>query len=763
MTYDHFGKLLTQGLKSVAALEKTELTEVQLDLGRDIGVSVWTIYKWRKGTSIPQDDRTIAMLARACVDRGRMDRQWLTEFLTHTIYSNKQALLNDLCPEKEPPVTVRHNLPRRQHVKLIGREAELSEILSFLSPRHRVGVVCISGGGGIGKTALALEIAHHCCREAPRLPPAERFEAIIWVTAKTAELLPAGQVRRQPTFTDLDTVYRAIAELLDIPAIFRAATQPEKSILIARYLTEHRVLLMLDNLENVDDQELMVFLRDLPAPSKAIVTTRHRVEVAVPVFLRMLNEETAQELIRLECEQHHISLTDEQIRLLLQRTGRLPLAIIRTLSRMAWRGSSVETELQHLIDPHNDIYDFCFSTTLALIRSSMAYELFMTLALFVTTVPREAVGFAAGCANVFERDEGLSDLEVLSLAMKDDDSFGLEPLTRTQALAELGNNAAFEAEARERWVGWYLNFTERYGGPDKQEMHLRYDSLDADWDNILEVIEWCKAQNRYSDVERLWHHLRDFTHIYGYWSDRVRLLNWLIGEAQARGEWDKAIPYMYDRAFTLILTRLPTQLDEAETMLESCWTLREYVSHVVQVRIAALTASLCLRQSKFDEAASWLDLGENLLSRLELPPEEIAREHASLLYDRGESWVLRGNYLRAQSTFEEMQQQAALSGWQRSVAYAQNWLAYTAILQGDLEQGEKFLHMGWPVVNRIKEKRLAASFRRTFTFYFRALGKRDETLQWAEGALDSFERLGMLPEVREMQAVIEETVALLYP
>ena len=453
MSYDHFGGLLTQGLKSIAALEKTELTEVQLGLGRDIGVSVWTIYKWRKGTSVPQDDRTIAMLARACVQRGRMDRLWLTDYLRHTVYSNKQSLTDELCPGDDAPPPVRHNLPRRQHVRLIGRERELADIMSFLSPRHRVGVVCISGGGGVGKTALALEMAH-LCKDAAGFGSDERFEAIVWVTAKTAELMPAGQVPRQPTFTDLDSVYRAIGELLDIPAVFQSATHAERSIHVARYLAEHRVLLMLDNLEEIDDQELMVFLRDLPAPSKAIVTTRHRVDVAVPIYLHMLDEAMALELAHMECERTSVSLTDAQIKMLLQRTGGLPLAIIRTVGRMAWRGSSVETELQHLMDARNQIYDFCYGETINLIRGGVPYQLFMALALFVKPAPREAIGITSGCTDVFARDEGLSDLEVLSLSTKDKDRFGLEPLTHTQALAELSHNPGFEADARAAGGGW---------------------------------------------------------------------------------------------------------------------------------------------------------------------------------------------------------------------------------------------------------------------------------------------------------------------
>jgi hypothetical protein len=114
-----------------------------------------------------------------------------------------------------------------------------------------------------------------------------------------------------------------------------------------------------------------------------------------------------------------------------------------------------------------------------------------------------------------------------------------------------------------------------------------------------------------------------------------------------------------------------------------------------------------------------------------------------------------GDCANAQKVFEEMLQQAQIGGWQRSVVHAQNWLAYTAILQGHLDRGAQYLHMGWPVANRIKEKRLNAYYRRSFAYYHRALGCRAEALEWAETALDSFERLGMLPETHEMEALAE--------
>lgn len=753
---EHFGKLLTQGLKSIAALEKIDLTELQYDLGKEIGVSVWTIYKWRKGTSIPNDDRTISLLARACIHRGRMDRQWLADFLRNTIHSNKQLLSEELFHDDSNTVLT-HNLPRRQHIKLIGRDKQLAEINNFLSPRHRVGVVCISGGGGVGKTALALEAAYSCFENNANLPLDERFAAIVWVTAKHVELLPAGQATRQPTFSDLESVYRAIADLLDIPIILRTASQAEQNIIVTRLLVEKRILLVLDNLEDVDNHELMIFLRDLPSPSKAIITTRHRIDVAVPVYLHSLDEATAYELVHLECVSHSLILSDEQIKLLLQRTGGLPLALIRTIGRMAWRGSSVETEIQYLEDPTNEIYDFCFGKTLALIQGGDAGSLFMALALFGAEPTREALGYVAGLGEDWlRRDEGLSDLEVLSLCHKNGERFGIEQLTRMRALTELRQHREFDIVSRERWVSWYKELTAHYGGRDGLEMHLRFDYLEADWNNILAVMRWCIGQGRYEDVKAFWENVRDFTHIYGFWADRLSLLDALTVAADNRRDYPAAVQLMYDRAFTLTLTGPLTRLEEAGSLLQRCWTLREYSDLALQARVAALSASLCIKQGKNADANQWLDKAEELLKVSDLEPIELARERTSMLFDRGENWLMMGDYPKAQEVFEEMLAQGEIGGWQRSVIHAQNWLAYTALLQKQPIVSNEYLLAGWPVAKRIKEQRLEAYFKRTFAYYYHEIGEQTEALKWAEDALDSFERLGMPPDSVEMHELITQ-------
>src|SRR5579859_3246553 len=299
-----FGELLTQGLKSIVAHEHKSILALEDELGYEMNVSRWSIEKWRQG-NIPANTENTDYLARACVHRAKMEKQWLVSFLTQARFPDKETLIRELfSAEEQAGSAVRRNLPGRSYERFVGREEELTKVEQFLSPRHRVGVVCLIGIGGVGKTALALEIAHRKSENHLSLPPNERFEAIVWVTAKQTELLPVGIMTRNPTFTDLSDLYRAIAEVLDLPAITRALTLADREVIVAQVLAEHRVLLILDNLEDIDDQALMVFLRDLPTPSKAIVTTRHRIDVAIPVQVRHFNENEARELIHIECQRH---------------------------------------------------------------------------------------------------------------------------------------------------------------------------------------------------------------------------------------------------------------------------------------------------------------------------------------------------------------------------------------------------------------------------------------------------------------------------
>lgn len=150
-----------------------------------------------------------------------------------------------------------HNLPVHRR-PLIGREREIAEVLARLL-RPDVGLLTLTGPGGTGKTRLSAQVAAEV---------AEHFEDGVYFVA----LAPIDNPELVPTI---------IAQVLSLP------TDGSRPLLesLKQYLEDRRVLLVLDNLEQVLDAapqfaELLTAARRL----KLLVTSR--------VALRLSDEHT---------------------------------------------------------------------------------------------------------------------------------------------------------------------------------------------------------------------------------------------------------------------------------------------------------------------------------------------------------------------------------------------------------------------------------------------------------------------------------------
>ncbi|MFN8454004.1 MAG: tetratricopeptide repeat protein [Anaerolineae bacterium] len=385
---------------------------------------------------------------------------------------------------------VHHNLPRPDYTRFVGRKAELKHIRQLLSPKTRHFVVTIDGIGGIGKSALALEVAHSFLRHYEQLPEAERFKAIIWTSAKQTVLTGEGIAVRSQALRTLDDIYSTIAITLEREDIPRARSE-EQDELVRHALAEQRTLLIVDNLETVDDERVLTFIREVPDPTKVIVTTRHRLDVAYPVRLVGMDEADALTLIADEAKKKGVSLSDEAARRLYGRTGGVPLAIVWSVAQMGF-GYGVEAVLARLGQPSSDIAKFCFEGAVERIKGKPAYKLLLALSLFATDASREALGYVADLPEL-DRDEGLVELEKLSLVNKWAGRFHLLPLTLTYIKAELTKEIELESSFRDRWSEFLLNFL------SEQSRTRRYEGLESitpEIDNILDVIDWCWRINK---------------------------------------------------------------------------------------------------------------------------------------------------------------------------------------------------------------------------------------------------------------------------
>ncbi|MBP0018006.1 MAG: ATP-binding protein, partial [Cyanobacteria bacterium SBLK] len=165
---------------------------------------------------------------------------------------NIEKETNPLPHKRKPRNRTRsqHNLPVPDHTAFIGRRKEFKKLLELLSPENPVRRISIEGEGGLGKTALVLEVSYRCLHASlggasAKIP---RFDAIIFVSAQFQRLTGIGiiqRLRRERTQRD---IFRAIARTLDLPELVYPPIE-ERLELLQSHLAKQSVLLIVDNLE----------------------------------------------------------------------------------------------------------------------------------------------------------------------------------------------------------------------------------------------------------------------------------------------------------------------------------------------------------------------------------------------------------------------------------------------------------------------------------------------------------------------------------
>ena len=265
---------------------------------------------------------------------------------------------------------IANNLPSRRQIydSFIGRTESSAEVMRRLADRRRR-ITWVVGSGGIGKTALAYRIAETVVAGVKELSD---FDYVAWVSAKDDALTGSGIEPRQRTLTSLSDVVKAIAECTSLlkpneNELREIRTSSDAMTYLGDVLERVTGLLVLDNLETVDDQQVLLFLQNLPGQTRALATTRHRMEVigGETVVLEPMTVEEASALIRAEaarCGNTWLENDDEAVIKTVELSGRIPLAIRLTVPRLTspellqkYRGKAPEDRTQLL--------DFCYRRT----------------------------------------------------------------------------------------------------------------------------------------------------------------------------------------------------------------------------------------------------------------------------------------------------------------------------------------------------------------------------------------------------------------
>ena len=222
----------------------------------------------------------------------------------------------------EPP---RGNFLPRDLAEFTGREAEIRHLIANAANSDTAALVisAIDGMGGVGKTTLAVHLAHQL---ADRYPDGQFFVDLQGFTVGVEPLSPMRA---------LNTLLRSSG----VPPEAIPQDLATRSALWRSTLTRRRVLVLLDNASDVTQVRPL-----LPAEpgTLVLIASRRRMtalEGAVPLSLDVMPESDAYDLFSHIAGVDRAAAEPDEVKLVLDLCGRLPLAIQIAAARLRDRPS----------------------------------------------------------------------------------------------------------------------------------------------------------------------------------------------------------------------------------------------------------------------------------------------------------------------------------------------------------------------------------------------------------------------------------------
>ena len=260
------------------------------------------------------------------------------------------------------------NLPAQPYHELIGRDGIVEDIAGRLLDRRGGQVTVLSGLGGIGKTAIAYEVAEQVMQQGC-------FESLAWETARSEEFVGVSVRPYREQLLDWPSILISITRQLGEDRLL--AFPPDQLQLRLRdVLRQSGALLVLDNLESLDAvRDVARSLHEMVSPSgsdcasKVLITSRKRLVDQPYVhdrFIPGLSPKSTIQLLQSEARQRGakalLDIPADLAEQLYTVTGGMPLAIKLIVSQHLL-GVALDAELARLeiVDGENELYRFIYS------------------------------------------------------------------------------------------------------------------------------------------------------------------------------------------------------------------------------------------------------------------------------------------------------------------------------------------------------------------------------------------------------------------
>lgn len=638
-----------------------------------------------------------------------------------------------------------NNLPRQS--SCFGREKEIAKALRALGPKDRSWGILLDGIGGIGKTTVAIETAY-------RARAQHLFESFVFVSAKQRILDPDGVHEIDAKAKTLEEFLNETAHILRQPGIAKLEGHKKRNGLLEE-LRRRPTLLIYDNLETLaksEQLELSEFLRELPAGSKAIVTSRKRGgDGSVWIRLERLEFEAARAIIAEEMAR------DPQLSIKLRKvstarweelydaTAGSPLALVYVLGLMRVRSTlTFEGAMMLLRGNRNpDLHNFIFQEARReLSRNDEA--ILSTLSFFVGPATTEAcVEISNLSVTTVETILDRLCRSALVDALIGEERYALHPLTRSFIRSELLSDEEIYSHAAIAFARYWLRFAQRFGGSNK-DSYKTYPILETEWSNLQSATEllWqiFSHEKRLvkDDVLRLYcefeRSLGQFLSFSGHWDERLAI-NLRIYEAMEHlNKWGTAAGAAYHVAWIYNARgRLEEASRWANRSLEAGIRGGTRLDRATGMRMLAVVTE---RSGDHRRAENLLRAAFNILrnSRSDDVPKVLAE--LGTIQQRG------GNYEAAQHSFAKalaLAKQAEAKEQEASYACS---LAFIMLNRKRLAEARQLIETSLPLSREVGRRDLIATSQFALAKLNDAEGFPQLALPLAVDAVSIFERLG---------------------
>ncbi|TMC22610.1 MAG: TIR domain-containing protein [Chloroflexi bacterium] len=250
------------------------------------------------------------------------------------------------------------NIPDEPYYPLPGREQQLNQLLHVLQDARGPLALTIDGLGGLGKTALSIELVRKALRQG-------LFERVIGESAQLILFTGGEIIQVREATLDFEHLLDSLARQLGHWELSTLKLEEKKTFLI-RHMRQHRYLLLIDNLETMENAHLLVArLRDFLGKTRAIITTRHKVrhDFVHTLSLQGLDQQDSLIFLTKDIEQRGVQqlrdVSRDKLIEIHHITGGAPLAM--KLVAAQTRFLDVDLVLKKLQNAGSHLYSYLFS------------------------------------------------------------------------------------------------------------------------------------------------------------------------------------------------------------------------------------------------------------------------------------------------------------------------------------------------------------------------------------------------------------------